>query len=491
MKNKDKQKGITLIALIVTIIILIILAGISISALTGNGLFERATQSKDETLMKQAEEEIKLVLSEWQIERATKNISLVDFLDKKIKTKEIDEKEEIDENIEIQKNGYVLIVDTEGNILEAIQKSGPRPQISNVKITLEDGTTEVEENSQTAGTKLKINFDSNIKNGEIKTITPELPYITDGTEKDIEFKIVGTVEGNDYAKTVKISVSEKYIKSVESLTEGVSEISKSGYKKIQVSTDSETVVYNTDVIVYKGDLVLDGTTDVDGAILTNNVYEFGNKGTDVATSSTNAQNMVVLKVEGNLTINEGVILTSCKSDNGYGGPKGMVVYCTETLTNNGTISMTARGAKAEGQNVYLWKNADESYEYVPAIGATGGTAVYATQTYGTCNKVGNSGCNGNNRKTGGGGSGGAHAIDSVNFRSNATSGSGSSGTSYSGGSGGGSAVVASLGSTAKAKDAYENGGAGGKRKYKFRRWKLCWRWSWKSRWIRMLQWNRF
>ena len=66
--------------------------------------------------------------------------------------------------------------------------------------------------------------------------------------------------------------------------------------------------------------------------------------------------MVVLKVKGNLTISENVTLTSCKNDKGYGGPKGMLVYCTGTITNNGKISMTARGAIAEGQNVYLWKN---------------------------------------------------------------------------------------------------------------------------------------
>lgn len=34
--------------------------------------------------------------------------------------------------------------------------------------------------------------------------------------------------------------------------------------------------------------------------------------------------------------------------------------------------MTARGAYAEGQNVYLWKNIDGNYEYVPKIGAIGG-----------------------------------------------------------------------------------------------------------------------
>ena len=36
MKEKTNQKGITLIALIVTIIVLLILAGVSIAMLTGN-----------------------------------------------------------------------------------------------------------------------------------------------------------------------------------------------------------------------------------------------------------------------------------------------------------------------------------------------------------------------------------------------------------------------------------------------------------------------
>ena len=38
---KNSQSGITLVALVVTIIILLILAGISISALTQTGLFEK------------------------------------------------------------------------------------------------------------------------------------------------------------------------------------------------------------------------------------------------------------------------------------------------------------------------------------------------------------------------------------------------------------------------------------------------------------------
>ena len=42
-----KNKGITLVALVITIIILLILAGISIAQLTGNGLFENAKLAKE------------------------------------------------------------------------------------------------------------------------------------------------------------------------------------------------------------------------------------------------------------------------------------------------------------------------------------------------------------------------------------------------------------------------------------------------------------
>ena len=42
-----KNKGITLIALVITIIILLILSGISISALTNQGLFKNAKLAKE------------------------------------------------------------------------------------------------------------------------------------------------------------------------------------------------------------------------------------------------------------------------------------------------------------------------------------------------------------------------------------------------------------------------------------------------------------
>ena len=55
---KRKEKGITLIALVITIIVLLILAGVSIAMLTGeNGILTQAQKAKEETENAQAEEE--------------------------------------------------------------------------------------------------------------------------------------------------------------------------------------------------------------------------------------------------------------------------------------------------------------------------------------------------------------------------------------------------------------------------------------------------
>ena len=60
--NRFNENGITLIALVVTIILILILAGVSISALTGqNGLLKRATEAKEKAETSQKEEKDKLI----------------------------------------------------------------------------------------------------------------------------------------------------------------------------------------------------------------------------------------------------------------------------------------------------------------------------------------------------------------------------------------------------------------------------------------------
>ncbi len=63
-RTKDKNEGITLIALVITIIILLILAGITISSLMGNGLFEKANNASEKSKQAEAEELVKLAVFE-------------------------------------------------------------------------------------------------------------------------------------------------------------------------------------------------------------------------------------------------------------------------------------------------------------------------------------------------------------------------------------------------------------------------------------------
>ena len=163
---------------------------------------------------------------------------------------------------------------------------------------------------------------------------------------------------------------------------------------------------------------------------------------DVATKDDYAQNMVIVKVNGDLTVDKGVTV-SPYYDKNYGGPKGFTLYVTGKLTNKGTID-NSHGAKAEGQDVYLWKNADGSYEYVPKVGGSGGSGGASRDGVNGVNGV-----SGTGRQTGGGGSGASYTNSSYK------SGSGSDGTSYSGGTGGGGVDQGS------ASSGELNGGRGG------------------------------
>lgn len=60
-KKITKDTGITLIALVITIIVLLILAGVTITSLTGeNSLLTRAQSARDETMLAQIREQIQL-----------------------------------------------------------------------------------------------------------------------------------------------------------------------------------------------------------------------------------------------------------------------------------------------------------------------------------------------------------------------------------------------------------------------------------------------
>ena len=154
----------------------------------------------------------------------------------------------------------------------------------------------------------------------------------------------------------------------------------------------------------------------------------------------------VVLTYNNFTINAGHTVTTTNRC------KGLYLNILGDLTVNGTLSMTARGAKSAGKyiiidkdnkRVYYNSSLDPSFDYSPyeIIGAIGGLAHTAR------NLNGNPGVNG---ACGGGGCGHVGSASNCGF--------GGNGTSFSGGAGGGGkpSQSASLSGNGGA-----NGGAGG------------------------------
>ncbi len=117
MRN-DFTKGITLIALVITIIVLLILAGLTIATLTGeNGILGKATEASNKTEEKNAEEEVKIaVMGSIGTNGELENDVLKDNLNKIENISGVPE--------EITDSSYPLTVTVEGKYSYTINKNG-------------------------------------------------------------------------------------------------------------------------------------------------------------------------------------------------------------------------------------------------------------------------------------------------------------------------------------------------------------------------------
>lgn len=165
-------------------------------------------------------------------------------------------------------------------------------------------------------------------------------------------------------------------------------------------------------------------------------------GTDILGNDTPDTTMLIVKCHKNCNIDKNVIVMPQVRK------KGFVLYCGGDFVNYGTVSMTARGANAQGQELLIYGN-NSKYEIIPAIGALGGAKVGGSSS----TQNGTDGDTGIKRATGGGGAGGYYSNKAL------YSGAGGAGTSYSGGTGGGGCSCYDSGSNAS--DGSNDGGAGG------------------------------
>ena len=204
MKTKE-MKGITLVALVITIVVLLILAGVSINTVLGDdGIIKKAKEAAEATKRASAEEEMNRLVLEYQL--ASKDETLESFLQEKVTEGRID-------GVTDNGDGTITItkkVEGKDYTITVKKPVAPTPSVKVGAIRVVSDSTgagsSLGEASTRKGTTLYIMIESTISGGTT-TVSPEVPYAVteNGTYK---FTVTGTVDGKTYTKNVTATVNQ-------------------------------------------------------------------------------------------------------------------------------------------------------------------------------------------------------------------------------------------------------------------------------------------
>ena len=314
--NQKQNKGITLIALVVTIILLLILVGISITMLTGqNGILNRAAESSKVTKEAQLDEQVKLSIME-ALSYGKGKISDTQMLEKAIKNNVTEEYAltEISEGWGIQIGNKNYTIDKNGNLnIEKNQdgeKEEPIDNSGSLVLGLVDdcgthSTIYLYGNSDkiTSG-----NITITMPDNTIKTITPvnDNKNIVDSAN----YAIFDTTKNGIYTFTVTDGVTTTETNIRVSNIEKFTQIDKVK----EATINNEKTAYS-----YKGAYVPEGfyvdtkTDTKTGLVITDKVdnegYSIGNEWVWVPVNSTIENNDYYTTEQGILKGTENVIYT--------------------------------------------------------------------------------------------------------------------------------------------------------------------------------------
>lgn len=194
MKNNN-QKGITLIALIITIIVLLILAGVTISLTLGEGgIFKIATNAVEETKEKSAIEKVQLMLADYMTEKYIGTKTLEEYLNEQKAKGELDEvTNNGDGTITVEVDGYeITIREDDLKIIETVKVGGVKPTFE-VYITTPTGNTIEPSEEETLEQKaITINIKNIAEFGENFTIQVKN---SNGTALTKETNVISGITG--------------------------------------------------------------------------------------------------------------------------------------------------------------------------------------------------------------------------------------------------------------------------------------------------------
>ena len=146
-KGINRNKGITLIALIITIIVLLILAGVTLSMVMGDsGLFNKANNASEQTKISNAKEIIRMQVLENELNKKTKdsNAKSDEDLQAAVETKLTEEGYKVEE-------GKITIGSTEINIAEEIANASSGGEIITPPENKTPGKEDTSKNRTLAG----------------------------------------------------------------------------------------------------------------------------------------------------------------------------------------------------------------------------------------------------------------------------------------------------------------------------------------------------
>ena len=213
MNKLKNKKGITLIALVVTVVVLIILAGVSINAVLGdNGIIKKANQAASVTKEAEVKEAINRTILEFYLTNDYE--TLEDFLNAKVSEGKIDSvTKNADGTLTVKKGEYSVTVENKTNSSGGSSSGGetqtPEITIGEAKVVANsDGTGSAitDANSVYLGNTLYITFSHSITGGTT-TVDKTIPYAVtkNGT---YTFTVTGTVNGKSYTKNVSVTVNQ-------------------------------------------------------------------------------------------------------------------------------------------------------------------------------------------------------------------------------------------------------------------------------------------
>ena len=155
IKNFDRNKGITLIALVITIIVLLILAGVTIATLTGdNGIIRRTNQAKEETEKAGAKEKVQVeALGSFDQYGNFDMNKLKENLKSNLGLQDNDIRDNGDGSILVTVDGYDVKVDKIGNVT-IVNGDEITLAVTDIYVTLyTDGTLGFSNNNETISGK--------------------------------------------------------------------------------------------------------------------------------------------------------------------------------------------------------------------------------------------------------------------------------------------------------------------------------------------------